>query len=195
MLTLNKNDSVRIGAFALIALMAATRVHHFGGAFSLPDASLPVFFLMGLLSSNPWLLGFLLLQAGLLDYLAIGQFGVSDWCISPAYIFLIPTYAVMWAAGRYCQRSDSLAFIPLAIQFGILMLATTSAFLISNSSFFLLSGRFEDMLLNQYFTDVAQYYPAYLSTTLIYTCVFFAAARMFGAILTTTARKQTSGAA
>ena len=172
MFALNEKNFFRIAALALITLMAITRVHHFGGALSLPDASLAVFFLMGLLSANRWLLGFLLLEAGLVDYLAIDQFGVSDWCISPAYIFLIPTYAVMWLAGRYCTRFKSMVFSQLAIQFGILGLATSTAFLISNGSFYLLSARFSDMPWGQYMENVAQYYPAYMIATLIYAGTF-----------------------
>ncbi|MDP3839272.1 MAG: hypothetical protein Q8Q54_10150, partial [Methylococcales bacterium] len=84
----------------LIALMALTRFHHFGDAFSLPDASLAVFFLAGLVFARRWwLLGFLLLEAAVIDYVAITHFNVSAFCVSAAYVFLIPTYAVMWFAG------------------------------------------------------------------------------------------------
>lgn len=152
----------------LIALMAITRVHHFGGTFSLPDASLAVFFLAGLGFSSPYLLGLLLVEAGLIDYIAINQFQVSDWCISPAYIFLIPTYAVLWFAGRYCSRYKALNVSELTMSLVLLMLATSAAFIISNGSFYLFSGRYGDMALVHYATSVAQYYLPYMSSAVIY---------------------------
>jgi hypothetical protein len=91
-------------ALGLAALMAATRSHHFGSALHLPDASLAVFLLAGFLIASPVLFGVLLVEAGLIDYLAITQFGVSDYCVTQAYWFLIPTYAVLWYAGRFYAR-------------------------------------------------------------------------------------------
>lgn len=184
MLTINNKNLSRIGVFLLITLMALTRVHHFGDGFSLPDASLAVFFLMGLLTANRWLLGFLLIEAGLLDFLAIDQFGVSDWCMSPGYWFLIPTYATLWIAGRLCRRFDAMTFRSYGQQAGILTLATSMAFLISNGSFYLFSGRFGDISAGRYFYDVSQYYPAYTSATLFYATVLIAAATLLKMLLT-----------
>ncbi|MEQ1529916.1 MAG: hypothetical protein ABL925_11415 [Methylococcales bacterium] len=155
----------------LIALMALTRVHHFGDAFSLPDASLAVFFLAGLRFNKLGLLVFLLLEAAVLDYVAIAHFSVSDYCISAAYVFLIPTYAVMWFAGRHCSKHPSLAPTELAISMGWATLATTAAFVISNGSFYLFSGRFAAVSLADYATRTMQYYPAYTSAALLYTLV------------------------
>ncbi|MDD5271247.1 MAG: hypothetical protein PHU14_00880 [Methylovulum sp.] len=152
----------------LLALMAATRVHHFGSAWSLPDASLAVFFLAGLYVSNrTWLAG-LLVAAGLLDYLAINQFNVSDWCMSPAYVFLIPTYAVMWLAGRFFRMSAAAGKSGLALFVGLAAVAASVAFVISNGSFFLLSGRYADMSVVDYSVAVATYFPAYSGAALAY---------------------------
>ena len=85
----------------LIALMAATRMHHFGSTLHLPDASLAVFLLAGFLISSPLLLGALLMEAGALDYVAISYLGVDAFCVTPAYWVLIPTYATLRLAGRY----------------------------------------------------------------------------------------------
>ncbi len=149
---------------APIVLMAATRVHHFGSAVSLPDASLAAFFLAGLLSGNRRLLLVLLVQAGLLDYWAINYFGVSDFCISPAYVFLIPTYATMWFAGRYSKHL-SCSMVSTAVVAG---LATSAAFVMSNASFFLFSGRYGPMPTLDYAAAVAPYYPPYLAAALCY---------------------------
>ncbi|TRW96155.1 hypothetical protein [Candidatus Methylobacter oryzae] len=150
----------------LIALMALTRFHHFGDVLHLPDASLAVFFFAGFYRNKAFF-AFLLVLAGLIDAIAIAN-GTSSWCVSPSYVFLIPTYAVMWFAGRYCSAFKSLKPAKLAVQFGVAALATSTAFAISNGSFYLFSGRYPDLSWGQYFSRVAQYYPPYVSSALLY---------------------------
>jgi hypothetical protein len=160
--------NLNAGIFALIGLMLATRVHHFGSAFSLPDASLVVFFLGGLFFNRMPFFVFLLIEAALIDYVAITKFGVSDFCVSKAYIALIPTYGVMWLAGDYCKKYKTMTRSEMYAQFVILFLGTSMAFLISNGSFFLFSGRYADASFEVYLERVAKYYPPYVSATLLY---------------------------
>ena len=150
----------------LIALMVLTRFHHFGDVLHLPDATLAVFFFAGFYRKKA-LLGFLLILAGLVDYAAF-QNGVSDWCVSPAYAFLIPTYAAMWVAGRYCATYNDMKVMELIKSVGLLVLAASVAFAISNGSFYLFSGRFEGLSLVEYFVRVAKYYPSYVGASMIY---------------------------
>jgi len=152
----------------LMGLMALTRFHHFGSAFSLPDASLAVFFLAGMGFKRAWFFALLVLEAGFIDYVAITQLNVSDFCISPAYICLIPTYLAMWIAGRYCITFKALHVADSAKTFALASLATSVAYLISNGSFYVLSGKFGQLSWGQYFDQFTRYYPAYLSATLLY---------------------------
>ncbi len=170
---------------ALVGLMLATRFHHFGDSISLPDASLAVFFLAGLWGGGWKFFTILLVEAGLIDYVAISQFSVSDYCISLAYGFLIPTYASLWLAGRYCARFKTLQLTELMIQFGMLFAATTIAFTISNGSFYLLSGKFADLSWVEYTSRAAQYYLPYVTSTLIYTVVIFAIVKIVSSLFTT----------
>ena len=151
----------------LIALMVLTRFHHFGDVLHLPDASLAVFFFAGFYRKKV-LFFFLLAMAALIDTIAIEN-GTSSWCVTPAYVFLIPTYAVMWFAGRYCSILKSMNIAELSMQFGLLILAASAAFAISNGSFYLFSGRYTDLSWGQYFSRIAQYYPFYVGSALIYT--------------------------
>ncbi|MGZ8919151.1 MAG: hypothetical protein ACXW0T_13105, partial [Methylobacter sp.] len=105
--------------------------------------------------------------AALIDYIAIKN-GTSSWCVSPAYVFLIPTYAVMWFAGRYCSTFKSMNISELTMQFGLLILAISASFAISNGSFYLFSGRYVDLSWGEYFMRVAEYYPFYFGSALIY---------------------------
>jgi hypothetical protein len=151
----------------LIALMVLTRFHHFGDVLHLPDASLAVFFFAGFYRKKV-LFFFLLAMAALIDTIAIEN-GTSSWCVTPAYVFLIPTYAVMWFAGRYCSILKPMNIAQLSMQFGLLILAASAAFAISNGSFYLFSGRYTDLSWGQYFSRIAQYYPFYVGSVLIYT--------------------------
>jgi hypothetical protein len=173
----------------LIALMALTRFHHFGDVLHLPDASLAVFFFAGFYRKKAFFV-FLLALAGLIDYVAIAN-GTSSFCVSAAYVFLIPTYAAMWFAGRYCAAFKSLKMTELATHFGAAILATSTAFLISNGSFYLFSGRYPDLSWGQYFSRVAMYYPPYASSALLYIVLGYGIMRLVQAMpaLATSHRK------
>lgn len=160
---------------ALAMLMALTRSDHFGSAFTLPDASLAVFYLAGIFTGGIASFAVLLAEAALLDYVAITHWQVSDYCISPAYVFLIPTYAVMMIAGRWSAKYATFNSRDLGFQITYLLVATSIAFLISNGSFYLLSGKFPELSAVQYMERVAKYYSAYISSTLMYSLaiIFF----------------------
>ena len=150
----------------LIASMVLTRFHHFGDVLHLPDASLAVFFLAGFYRKKA-LLGFLLVLAALIDAIAI-KTGTSGWCVSPAYVFLIPTYAVMWFSGRYASTFKSLDFLEMAKSIALLTVASSMAFVISNGSFYLFSGKFDAMSFINFVTATEQFYFAYVGAALIY---------------------------
>lgn len=162
----------------LAALMAATRFNHFGSAFSLPDASYAVFFLGGLYLAKMARVSAivfiaLLLEAGLIDYYATSIQGISDWCMTPAYWFLIPTYGSLWLVGRWVASRPAIQS-HTAENKGLMMLALATwaassfAFAFSNVTFYLFSARFSDMSAIEYASHVAQYYVSYVSVALLY---------------------------
>ena len=173
-MNLKQTLAIKPGAIALMALMAATRFDHMGTAIALPDASLAVFFLAGLWLGGRYLLAALLIEAAAVDYWAINQMAVSDFCISPAYVFLIPTYGVMWWAGQYCRSLQTLSFSHIAKQLMMLVMATSGAFVISNSSFYLLSDKITDASWAQYAEIFSTYYSAYLGSTVVYAVLILA---------------------
>ena len=161
----------------LIALMVLTRFHHFGDVLHLPDASLAVFFFAGFYRKKTFF-GFLFALAALIDFVAIEN-GASSWCVSPAYVFLIPTYGVMWLAGRYCSTIRATKIAKLAKSAGLLILATSAAYAISNGSFYLFSGRYEEVSLTEYFVQIAQYFLPYVGSALIYVLAGLAIIKLF----------------
>jgi|APCry1669189204_1035204.scaffolds.fasta_scaffold01624_8 hypothetical protein len=152
---------------ALVALMASTRTHHFDSMTHLPDASLAVFLLAGFLLPTA-AFPLLLLVAGGTDYFAVNYAGVSDWCISPAYGFLIPTYAALWVAGRHYATRHQDSLQSLALFSGIAFGAVSIAFIISNYSFYLFSGYYADMGFAHYSVSIVQDFVPYLTSALVY---------------------------
>ena len=156
------------GLALLAGIMLATRFHHFGAVTHLPDASLAVFFLTGFYLRRAIYTVPLMLLAGGIDYLATQHMGVSDYCISPAYGFLIPTYAAMWFGGRWYAGRHSLAASSLAPLAFALLIGGSLAFLISNGGFYLFSGRYPDMNWGEYMQRVSMYYLPYMSGMVFY---------------------------
>ena len=156
-------------AVALVALLAVTRIGHFGGINTPPDASLAVFFLLGLWIASPRWLVVALLAAAATDALAIAQ-GASSYCITPAYPLLIPTYGVLWGAGRaICVYGARWHGWMRGLALGVALLAsTTIAFVLSNASFYALSGYFEAMPAGVFARAVSPYFRPYLAGAAAY---------------------------
>ena len=168
----------------LVVLMAATRFSHFGSAVTLPDASLAVFFLGGLYLARSTRLSMvafcvLIVMAGLIDYSATSIQGISDWCMTPAYWFLLPTYGSLWFAGswfalRYKMQGKGLLGLAM-----LAWLACSFAFMFSNATFYLFSGSFDAMSAAEYTSRVSQYYGSYVSVALLYIACAIALHMMF----------------
>ena len=98
----------RLALFVVLAaVMAATRLNHFG---LVPDASWAVFFVAGfyLRGSVRWAFPALMALAVAVDYLVITGSGQSFWshyCMSPGYWFLVPAHASMWLGGSLLRRA------------------------------------------------------------------------------------------
>ncbi len=164
----------------LITLMVMTRFHHFGDVLHLPDASLAVFFFAGFYRKKA-LLGFLLGLAALIDFIAIKN-GTSGWCVTPAYVFLIPTYATLWFAGRIAARFNTGKVSDLVKSLGLLMLSASMAFVISNASFYAFSGKFDALAMADYVAEIQQYFMQYVGSTLVYGIVGWAVVKLFKAL-------------
>lgn len=164
---------------ALVSLMALTRFNHFGSSIALPDASYAVFFLGGLYLGRTRgalvLLTLLLIEAALVDYYAINFRGISGWCVTSAYGFLVFAYSSLWFTGRWYAPHYNLTGKGLFGLFSAAALAGSLAFIIANVSFYLLAGYFGRMSVAEYASSVTQYYGSYVAVTVIYVgCAFLA---------------------
>lgn len=160
---------------ALLALLAVTRVGHFGTAVSLPDASLAVFLLGG-----AWLGGWRAFAA----YAAVA-FGIdvflartaveAGWCLTPAYGGLVAAYGAVWLLGHVLARTPGLPVLRLA---GLGLAAVAVHFLIANASFWAFSGYFTTMGAADYGQAVLKYLPPYLASTALYLALGWIAQRV-----------------
>lgn len=155
------HDKYRLIWLALAALIAATRITHFGGTVRLPDASYAAFFATGMLAL-PALgaLGLALVAAGV-DLISLSH-GADPFCFTLAYPLLFVAYAALWAIGRAAQNVRPLRVLLLGA------LAAAIGFGISNAGFYLFSGRFPNLSLVEYGTRVAGYLPRYVAVMTAY---------------------------
>nr|WP_229792425.1 hypothetical protein [Lysobacter bugurensis] len=158
--------------------MIATRVHHFGNALHLPDASMAVFFLAGLslqgqaggMRSHLPFFGLVTL-AGVVDWASITYAGVSDFCVTVTYSFLLPAYAVLWYGGRWAARRFGTDATGMAARAGVALASAAGSFLISNGAFYWFGGRYPDPHLAQYLERLWQWGPLFVKTTMAYVLV------------------------
>ncbi|TBW12585.1 hypothetical protein E0E50_02740 [Azotobacter chroococcum subsp. isscasi] len=169
MLNLSPRSQLVVGV-ALALLMAMTRGQHFA-TLNLPSASWAVFFLAGALLHPRWVFPALFLEASLLDFVATGWMGVSDWCLSPAYWLLVPAYGSLWLGGRIfavlqrdsLDRLDSLAVLCLAV-----ICSAFVGYLFSGGGFYFFSGRYPEPAFAEFVQRVLAYYPRSLANLALY---------------------------
>ncbi|MGH8581731.1 MAG: hypothetical protein ACREWG_02880 [Gammaproteobacteria bacterium] len=169
MIPANPRSALAIG-LTLALLMAATRSHHFAATLHLPDASWAVFFLAGCYLRPVWMFPALIALAGVSDYVAITWFGVSDFCVSPAYGFLLPAYGALWFAGRWYAGRHRYAlstFVPLA---GSVIVGAVVCEVLSSGGFYWFSGRFEPSLA-ELGSRLVRYFPMSLASMVLYTVI------------------------
>lgn len=166
MLSLTSRQQFAIG-IVLALLMAFTRSHHWATLHALPDVSWVVFFLVGVYLRTYWM-PVLMLEAALVDYVAITWGGVSGFCVSPAYWFLIPTYATLFLAGRVYARHHRLSWSALPWLLGSALVGAMLAELFSSGGFYFFSGRFAEPGLGEFIPRLVKYFPHMLSTMVTY---------------------------
>ena len=164
-----------LGLFAAFAaMMVATRFHHFGDVLHLPDASMALFFLGGLYLRKHWQFVSFIALAVVIDWIAIEHAGVSDFCVTPAYSFLLPAYAVLWYGGRWYGPRLQMQWKSLAGAVVVALLCASASFAISNGAFYWLGGRYENPHMAQYLARAWQWGPLFVRTTMTYIVVALA---------------------
>jgi hypothetical protein len=182
------SNDLRLGIFLILGLlMAATRSHHFA---VVPDASWAVFFVAGFYFSsaapattgaanglpgrNRSLLAFALLMAlaVLTDFFVIRSQGIDFWshyCVSPAYWFLVPSYATLWLGGAWLRaRSQGLHLRDLGLLVASAVVAASACYLVSNGSFYWISASVPARSFAGWIENLGDWYLPFVQTTLMY---------------------------
>lgn len=154
--------------FVLVLLMVSTRGHHFATLALLPGASWAVFFLAGVYLRSQWVLPGLLALTWLLDFAAFTWGNTSGFCLTRAYVFLLPAYSALWFGGRWYARNYHFEWRSLiTLSVGVLVSATVCE-LFSSGSFYFFSGRFDDPALIEFGSRLLKYFPSYLQSLFFY---------------------------
>lgn len=160
----------------LIGLILITRTNSSNLVLDPPDITLAAFFIAGLFAPSALVFG-LLFAAGVAADLLSFSLGVSDWCFTPAYPFLVPTYACLWYAGYVCRTTDYLKVSGAAKLIGCFVLACAGAYFISSHSFFLFSGRYDGTkTAMEYWNSILRWFPSYIAWASIYSALALAVA-------------------
>ena len=177
-----------IGA-ALVLLLVATRGRHFATLHSLPGATWAVFFLAGIHLRPRWALPallalvwswhfvpFLLGGAGLQEVFEGGR----AFCLTPAYLSLVPAHASLWVAGRWYAQRHPFAWRSLLPLGAAALAGATVCELFSSGGFYWFSGRFAEPNLVEFAGRLVTYFPQSLQAMAIHVA---AAAAIHGLIL------------
>ena len=160
----------------LVLLMVLTRYSAFH-TWGLPSATLAVFFIAGIYLRQFIFPALLLATAGLTDYFSI-QAGTSDWCITPAYMFLVPTYLCLWFAGRQFDDLQIRTLREGSYLMLLLLLSSTAAFIISTGSYHILSGRYDEIPILEQAVNSMKYYPRYIGGAFFYMGIFIVSVKV-----------------
>jgi hypothetical protein len=169
MLALSTRNQILIGTI-LVLLMMATRNAHFATLHNLPGASWAVFFLAGIYLKPRWVFPGLLALTWLLDFASFMWGNSSGFCLTRAYVFLVPAYGVLWGAGRWYARRLRVEWRTL-LPLGAAMLAGVVACeLLSSGGFYFFSGRFEPTFA-EFGARLVRYFPASLQSLTFYVAI------------------------
>jgi hypothetical protein len=165
-----------VGLLLLAAAMLATRLHHFE---YLPDASWAIFFLSGFYLYGLRAFAVLMLEAVIIDYVATQHLGVSSYCLSIAYPFVLPAYATLWLGGRLAARHWR-EDLPHGIGWLVicLLVSVSICFLLTNGSFYWLSGRAASPNVAGWLGGLQRWYPYFLAVPCIYVAIAAVARRL-----------------
>lgn len=200
MLTLSNRNQILIGA-VLVLLLVATRSEHFATLHSLPGASWAVFFLAGVYLRPVWILPAVLVFVWGLDFAPFLLSGASlaeianggrAYCLTPAYVFLLPAYAALWFAGRWYAhqyRFEWRTLLPLSTA---ALAGAVVCELFSSGGFYFVSGRFAEATLAEFGARLVTYFPRDLQSLAFYVGLAAVVHALFGLIRGVPAHKITA---
>jgi len=165
---LNKHFAI---AAVITFFMLLTRGSHVLTHVSLPDASLVLFLLGGLLlKRTAWFAAFFVL-ATVIDFGAAAFDPAQGFCLTDGYWGLIPAYGAMWLGGLWLAKQQDVFSTKLSavMNYVLVSLGTTFvAFVISTQTYYLFSGRFPAEGLIESMQHGWEYLPNWMGFSMMY---------------------------
>ena len=158
----------------LMLLMALTRFHSLGAMLHLQDdASWAVFFVAGFYLARQWRWAFPLLmaEAVIIDLISVRHLGVSNYCVTLAYWFLVPSYGALWLGGSWLSRHAAISLRGAVLMTLSLVAAASVCFLISNGSFYWLGGRAAERSVAGWISNLSIWYGPFMRAPLMYVAI------------------------
>ncbi len=158
-------------AVAIAFFMLLTRGSHVLTQVSLPDASIVLFLLGGLLLKRAIWFGAFFILASMIDFGAAALDPMQGFCLTDGYWGLIPAYGAMWLGGLWLSKQHD-AFS--ALQFSTTALVTSLlAFIISTQTYYLFSGRFPDNGIIESMQHGWEYLPGWMGYAAMYFAIIW----------------------
>lgn len=174
------DKKVLLTAVLLAFFMLLTRGSHMLTPFSLPDASVMLFLLGGLLLRHVLWFALLFVLAASIDFGAAALDPAQGFCLTNGYWGMIPAYAAMWLGGLWlAQRKQPFAALPFVVAS---LFTSTLAFVISTQTYYLFSGRFPQEGVWSALHHGWEYLPAWLGYTALYAGLVLLSHRALGSI-------------
>lgn len=189
MLTLSNRNQVTIG-LVLVLMMVITRGHHFATLSHLPGASWAVFFLAGFYLRSSWVLPGFLALTWMLDFASFTWGGGSGFCLTQAYVFLLPAYAALWFSGHWYAKQYRFEWRTLMPFVGAVLLGSAVCELFSSGGFYFFSGRFVETSFVEFGGRLIKYYPSYLQSLAFYVGIAAVVHTLFALTLDTANQKK-----
>ena len=174
-------------ALVIAFFMLLTRGSHVLTQVSLPDASLAIFLLGGMLLGNDfksraaWFAGFFVL-ATVIDFGAAALDPVQGFCLTSGYWGLIPSYAAMWLGGLWlATQKDAFEIKSYTL---VSMLTTFVAFVISTQTYYLFSGRFPANGVVESMQHGWEYCPSWMGFSAMYFAIVWLTVALWRSVKT-----------
>jgi len=179
-ITKNNGITVKysISMIFMVLLMILTRGYQSTAHLEvhLPDFTLAAIFITGVYFKNFLAPIPLIIVAVLIDWVSISYYGASNFCVTQAYVMLLPAYYLMYWVARSLTslKVNSLKQVLLIAM--TLLFAISLEWLITSASFYWMSPYFPDANIAGFALRIEKYAPGAVTNFfywMIAACAFF----------------------
>ncbi len=174
-------------AAAIAFFMLLTRGSHVLTSVALPDASIVLFLLGGLLLKRSGWFALFFALAAVIDFGAAALNPAQGFCLTDGYWGLIPAYGAMWLGGLWLSKQgDAFSTVEYVC---VTALTSFIAFVISTQTYYLFSGRFPSSNIIESIQHGWNYLPSWMGFAAMYFAVIWLSVKTFRTLKATSVIK------